>query len=137
MRSMFGIRVSPDADMLSPFRAYVSWLCHLIGLHPILMYYTPSGLTPHSPERALYLNDCHSIGLHPTLMYGTPSGLTIHSPEGALYLNDGYSQSHRERTTITSPERASYTSEAVTALAKWEIYISEAVTPRPIKTRAL
>jgi hypothetical protein len=120
-RSMFGINpervlykydgCSPSftnmtAHRLRPFRAYVSWLCH-------------------------------SIGLHPTLMYGTPSGLTIHSPEGALYLNDGCSQSHRERTTITSPERAVYTGEAVTPLAKWEIYISEAVTPLAIKTRAL
>jgi hypothetical protein len=134
-RSMFGIRVSTDADILRPFRAYVSWLCHLIGLHPILMYYTPSGLTLHSPERALYLNDCHSIGLHPILMYYTPSGLTLHSPERALYLNDGCSPSDRERTTITSPERALYISETLTALAKWEIYTTDEVLPLAIKTR--
>ena len=137
MRSMFGISLSLDADILRPFRAYVSWLCHLIGLHPILMYSTPSGLILYSPERALYLNDCHLKELHPILMYYTPSGLILHSPERALYLNDGYSPSNRERTTITSPERALYICEALTALAKWKIYTTDAVSPLAIKTQVL
>ena len=78
MRSMFGISLSLDADILRPFRAYVSWLCHLIGLHPILMYSTPSGLILYSPERALYLND----GCSPSDRERT----TITSPERALYI---------------------------------------------------
>jgi hypothetical protein len=49
----------------------------LIGLHPILMCYTPSGLTLHSPERALYLND----GCSPSDRERT----TITSPERARY----------------------------------------------------
>jgi len=61
-------------------------------------------------------------------MYDTPSGLTLHSPVRALYLNDGCPPD-RERTTITSPERARYNSEAVSPLAKWELYTSEMVSP--------
>ena len=155
MRSMFGISLSLDADILRPFRAYVLWLCHLIGLHPILMYSTPSGLILHSPERALYLNDGYSpSNIERTtitsperalyiseaviiLMYYTPSRLILYSPERALYLNDGYSPSNIERTTITSPERALYISEALTALAKWKIYTTDAVSPLAIKTQVL
>ncbi len=44
-RGMFGISLSPDDDKLCPFRAYVSWLCYSIGLHPILIYSTPFGAT--------------------------------------------------------------------------------------------
>ena len=69
MRNMFGISpkgvldindgYSPSfkkmiVEILRPFRAWVLWLCHSIGLHPILEYYAPSGLSPHSPERAAY-----------------------------------------------------------------------------------
>ncbi len=104
-KSMFGNSITPDADRLRPFRAYVSWLCHSIGLHPILMYDTPSGLTLHIPVRALYLND-------------------VCCPPD------------RERTTITSPERARYNSEAVSPLAKWESYTSEVVSPLAIRTKA-
>jgi len=57
MRSMFGIRYKPDAEILRPFRAWVSWLCHFIGLHPMLMYYTPLGLFRFSPERARYTGE--------------------------------------------------------------------------------
>ncbi len=34
---MFGIRYFALSGLM------ILWLCHLIGLHPILMYYTPSG----------------------------------------------------------------------------------------------
>lgn len=57
MRTMFGIRYKPDAEILRPFRAWVSWLCHSIGMHPILRYNAPSGLSPHSPERAKYVSE--------------------------------------------------------------------------------
>jgi hypothetical protein len=90
MRSMFGIRYKPDAEILRPFRAWVSWLCHFIGLHPMLMYYTPSGLIL---QRAL------------------------RSPEGAAYANDGHSPSDKKKKSITSPEGARYNSEAVSPLA--------------------
>jgi len=62
-------------------------------------------------------------------MYDTPSGLTLHIPVRALYLNDVCCPPDRERTTITSPERARYNSEAVSPLAKWESYTSEVVSP--------
>ena len=44
MRSMFGNRYKPDTVILRPFRAWVSWLCHFIGLHPMLRYTALSGL---------------------------------------------------------------------------------------------
>ena len=53
MRSMFGNRYKPDTVILRPFRAWVSWLCHPIGLHPILEYYAPLGLRGNRPERAI------------------------------------------------------------------------------------
>ena len=99
-RSMFGISLSPDDDKLCPFRAYVSWLRHFIPLHGMLAYYAPSGLTLHSPERALYLND----GSSPS----DRERITIISPERALYLNDRSSPSDIERITIISPEGALY-----------------------------
>lgn len=40
MRSMFGIRYAA----LSGLR--ISWLCHFIGLHPMLGYYALSGQAP-------------------------------------------------------------------------------------------
>lgn len=52
MRSMFGNRYKPDTMTLHPFRAWVSWLCHFIGLHPMLRYTALSGLHLYSPERA-------------------------------------------------------------------------------------
>lgn len=79
-RSMFGNSITPDVDRLRPFRAYVSWLCHSIGLHPIFMYSTPSGLTLHSPEGALYPND----GCSPS----DKERITITSPERALYTSE-------------------------------------------------
>ena len=109
-RSMFGISLSPDADILRPFRAYVSWLCHLIGLHPILMYDTPSGPTLHSPESSTYTNDGFRL-------FDKTKNKNITSPERALYLNDGCSPSDRERTTITSPERAKYNNVALSPIA--------------------
>jgi hypothetical protein len=60
MKSMFGNSYIPDAKVLRPFRAEVSWLCHFIPLHGMLAYYTPSGLTHHSPERALYTSEAAS-----------------------------------------------------------------------------
>lgn len=48
MRSMFGIRY------IAPTGLLISWLCHFIGLHPMLRYATLSALHHHSPERALY-----------------------------------------------------------------------------------
>ena len=59
-RSMFGIRYKPDAEILCPFRARVSWLCHFIGLHPMLRY---AALTEHfinSLKGARYTNDGYS-----------------------------------------------------------------------------
>ncbi len=92
-------------EILRPFRAYLSWLCHFIPLHGMLMYETLSGLCGDSPERALYFND----GCSPS----DRELSAITSPEGAEYANDGYSPSK----SITSPERALYTSEVVTLLA--------------------
>ncbi len=43
MKSMFGISVAHEANLLRTFSAWMSWLCHFIGLCPMLMYYTPSG----------------------------------------------------------------------------------------------
>lgn len=100
MRSMFGISLSLDADILRPFRAYVSWLCHLIGLHPILMYSTPSGLILYSPERALYLND----GYSPSDIERT----TITSPERALYISEALTALAKWKI---------YTTDAVSPLA--------------------
>jgi hypothetical protein len=60
MRSMFGIRYIVDAEILRPFRAWVSWLRHSIGLHPIFRYNAPSGLSTHSPERAEYKSEAVS-----------------------------------------------------------------------------
>ncbi|MBK6889176.1 MAG: hypothetical protein IPI59_12355 [Sphingobacteriales bacterium] len=57
---MFGISYKPDVDVLRPFRALVSWLCHSIGLRPNLTYYAPLGLSYHSPERALYNSEAVS-----------------------------------------------------------------------------
>lgn len=57
MRSMFGIRILPDADRYRPFRARVSWLCHFIGIHPMLRYTALSGLLWRSPERAVYVSE--------------------------------------------------------------------------------
>lgn len=94
MRSMFGISLSHDADRLRPFRANVSWPFCRIGLHPILLYYTPSGLTQHSPERALYASD----GFRPS----DRKRATITSPERALYPSDGFRP---------STERALYPSD--------------------------
>lgn len=60
MKSMFGIRYKPDAEILRPFRAEVSWLCHSIGLHPNFRYNAPSGLSHLSPERAEYNSEAVS-----------------------------------------------------------------------------
>jgi hypothetical protein len=75
MKSMFGISperarykndgCSPSLmnrmeDILRPFRAYVSWLGHSIGLHPIFMYYTPSGRCVINPEGVACINDGYS-----------------------------------------------------------------------------
>ncbi len=60
MRSMFGNRYKPDTVILRPFRAWVSWLCHFIGLHPMLRYNTLSGLHLYSPERAKYVSEAVS-----------------------------------------------------------------------------
>ena len=79
MRSMFGIRYFALSGL------GISWHCHFIGLHPMLMYYTPSG-------QALI------------------------SPEGVYYPNDGCGPSDKA-SSITSPQGAIYTSEAVTPLA--------------------
>ena len=57
MRSMFGNRISPDADRLRPFRARVSWLCHFIGRCPMLTYNALSGLLHNSPERAKHISE--------------------------------------------------------------------------------
>ena len=58
MRSMFGNRISPDADRLRPFRARVSWLCHFIELRSMLGYYTLSGqILVTSPERETSLSE--------------------------------------------------------------------------------
>ena len=57
MRSMFGNRYKPDTVILRPFRAWVSWLCHFIGLHPMLRYTALSGLHLYSPERAKYVSE--------------------------------------------------------------------------------
>ena len=86
MRSMFGIRYIVDAKLSRTFRAVVSWLCHFIGLHPMLKYEAPS--------------------VH-----------FVNSPKGARYTNDGLIPSDIVVTKIISPERALYTSEAVTPLA--------------------
>ncbi len=50
MKSMFGISVAHDDNILRPFRAYV----YYIGRCPMLAYYTLSGLLHNSPERAKY-----------------------------------------------------------------------------------
>lgn len=82
-RSMFGIRYKPDAEILRPFRAWVSWLCHSIGLHPILEYYAPSWFPLYSPERASYTND----GYSPSYI-----GITnMVSPERARYISEAVS----------------------------------------------
>lgn len=60
MRSMFGNRYKPDAVILRPLRAWVSWLCHFIGLHPMLRYTALSGLHLYSPERAKYVSEAVS-----------------------------------------------------------------------------
>ena len=60
MRSMFGNRYKPDTVILRPFRAWVSWLCHFIGLHPMLRYTALSGLHLYSPERAKYVSEAVS-----------------------------------------------------------------------------
>jgi len=93
MRSMFGISLSHDAEKLRPFRANVMRPFCMIGLHPILEYYTPSGLTIYMP---------------PVLSIYTPLVLTQPSPERALFTNDGCSPSKSKQTTIPSPERALY-----------------------------
>jgi len=143
---MFGIRYFAPSGLM------ILWLCHLIGLHSILMYYTPSGLILHSPERALFLNDGYSpsdrerttitsperaLNLNGGCSPSERERTTIASPERALNLNGGCSPSDRERTTIISPERALYISKALTALAKWKIYITDAVSPLAIKTQVL
>jgi len=73
MKSMFGISPEraayPNDGCSTSLLAGlgISWLCHLIGLHPMLMYYTRSGLSLHewqlSPERAAYTNDGCSTSL--------------------------------------------------------------------------
>ncbi len=77
MRSMFGIRYKPHAEILRPFRAWVSWHC-FIGLHPMLRYAALSGHFINSSEGAAYANDGHR-----------PSGKKIPSSttssEGARY----------------------------------------------------
>ena len=60
MRSMFGNRYKPDTVILRPFRAWVTWLCHFIGLHPMLRYTALSGLHLYSPERAKYVSEAVS-----------------------------------------------------------------------------
>ena len=60
MRSMFGNRYKPDTVILRPFRAWVSWLCHFIGLHPMLRYTALSGLHLYSPEMAKYVSEAVS-----------------------------------------------------------------------------
>ena len=157
MRSMFGISpkratypndgCSPSLmnmrkeiyDALSGLR--ISWLCHFIGRHPMLMYNTPSGLAlsvwQPSPERATYPNDgcspslmnmrkeiyaalsglriswlCHFIGL-PMLRYYALSG---QAPTGQNTLEWGIALSYNN-TGISSPVRARYISEAVSPLA--------------------
>lgn len=76
-RSMFGIRYKPDAEILCPFRARVSWLCHFIGLHPMLRYAALTGHFINSLKGARYTNDGYSP---------TDIGVTIKaSPERARY----------------------------------------------------
>jgi len=74
---MFGIRYIPDAEILRPFRALVLWLCHFIGLHPMLKYAALSGHFINSPKGARYTNDGYSP---------SDTGVTIKtSPERAIY----------------------------------------------------
>ncbi|MBK8643542.1 MAG: hypothetical protein IPN15_15420 [Saprospiraceae bacterium] len=66
-----------------------SWLCHLIGLHPILIYDAPSGLTLaqfyHSPEGAIYDNEA-------VTPLANKKKITTKSPEGAIYDNEARKQ---------------------------------------------
>jgi len=70
---MFGIRYKPDAEILRPFRAEVSWLCHSIGLHPNFRYNAPSGLSHLSPERAEY----NSEGVSPLAEYDSEAATPL------------------------------------------------------------
>jgi hypothetical protein len=76
MKSMFGIRITPDADRLRPFRACLSWLC------------------------------LNSEGRYRLDMRLRPFMAWMGSPEGAGYAIDGHCPSDKKKNTINSPERA-------------------------------
>ena len=101
MKSMFGIEYFALSGL------WVSWLCHFIGLHPMLEYYALSGQTlgqfHYNPESAKYTSDGHR-----------PSRISIPfitSLEGAKYTSDGHRPSLISIPFITSPEGAKYTSD--------------------------
>ena len=50
-RSMFGIRYFALSGLM------ILWLCHYIGLHPVLRYAALSGLHHPSSERARYTSE--------------------------------------------------------------------------------
>ena len=122
-----------------------SWLRHLIGLHPILIYDAPSGLTLaqfyHSPERSEYISEA-------VTSLANKKKITIKSPEGAVYDNEAVTPlANKKKITTKSPERAVYDNEAVTPLANKKknttksperaVYNSVAVTPLAIKSSKL
>jgi hypothetical protein len=81
-------------DYISPFQGLgLSWRCHFIPLHGMLVYDVLSGLSQESarlsPEGTVYAND------------GYMSSDKKLSPEGVLSANDGYMSSDKK----LSPER--------------------------------
>ena len=114
-----------------------SWLCHLIGLHPILIYEAPSGLPLaqfyHNPERAEYINE-------KVTPLANRKKITTKSPERAIYDSEAVTPlANKKKITTKSPERAVYDNVAVTPLATKKkittksperaVYDNEAVTP--------
>ncbi len=93
-----------------------SSLCHLIGLHPILIYDAPSGLPLaqfyHSPERAVYDN----VAVTPLANKKKIIDRRVHqkntkSPEGAIYDNEAVTPlATKKKITTKSPEGAVYIS---------------------------
>jgi hypothetical protein len=83
----------------------VAWPC-IIGLHPILVYFTPSGLSACLGFSAGGKKD-------PFLTWCGKSkrALNDFSPEGVKYTNDGCSPSSL-RQGSNSPERAKYDNDA-------------------------